>query len=244
MLVEKINALTFGTVNDGIGAHDLTLKYAHDAANATLFNYASMAGNNHFFFERLHPTGVPPPNTLLQDIKEAFGSLDDLRTEMLETAEAMFGNGFVWLIKDDTQGQLRLLCTYNAGSPWPRAHYRQQNRDMANTYAHVGRDAAETQRLNNVQNQVGSIGRYSKPSTEGQPAINALTGGPILCVNAWQHMYLRDYGVRGKRQYLANWWERIDWGLVEQNSHQYGQGINQMKGGLYGRQLFRSMNRQ
>ena len=180
----------------------------------------------------------------MKDINESFGSFDTLRTEIVETADAMFGNGFVWLMKDDKQGQFRLLCTYNAGSPWPEAHYRRQSQDMSNQFTHVGRDAAETERLNTVQNQAGVFGRHSVPSSQGVPPTDALTGGPVLCVNAWQHMYLRDYGVRGKRQYLLNWWERIDWGMVESSTHHYGKEYKSQPGGGYGRQLYRSMNRQ
>ena len=202
-----------------------------------------MARNNHFFFERLHPTGTQPSTSLMKDINESFGSLDTLRTEMVETADAMFGNGFVWLMKDDGQGRFRILCTYNAGSPWPKAHYRRQSQDMSNQFLHTGRNAAETDRLNNVQNQVGTFGRHSMPSGQGVPPTDALTGGPVLCVNVWQHMYLRDYGVRGKRAFLNNWWERIDWGMVEDSTHHYGTEYKYQPGGGYGRQLYRSMNR-
>lgn len=230
-----------GTVNDGIAAKDLAIKYSHDASNAALFNYASMAGNNFFFFEGLHPTGTTPSRSLLADINESFGSFETLRTEMLETADAMFGNGFVWLVKDDSTGSLRLLCTYNAGSPYPEAHFRLQNRDMSN-HQTQGRDAAETQRLNTVQNSVGAFGS-ARSSSRGIAPQDALTGGPILCVNVWQHVYLRDFGVSGKRQFLSQWWQRIDWGVVESRASHYGKSYSTPAGGAFARQLSRSMNR-
>jgi superoxide dismutase, Fe-Mn family len=232
-----------GTVDDGIPARDLTFKYAHDASHAAIFNYASMAGNNHFFFERLHPGGTQPSSSFLTDIRESFDSLDTLKTEMIETADAMFGNGFVWLFKEDKTGLLRIFCTYNAGSPWPQAHYRLQNRDMATEYVQVGGNAAEQQRLGTVQNPAGKFGNHSRPPGQPVAPYGGLMGGPILCVNVWQHMYLRDYGVGigAKKQYLDNWWNQIDWGMVEQSAHIYGTVYT--RGSDYSRRVSRSMNR-
>ena len=46
-----------GTADDQARAKDLVIKYARDANKASLFNYASMAHNNHFMFTTL----VRPP---------------------------------------------------------------------------------------------------------------------------------------------------------------------------------------
>lgn len=220
-------------------------KYAHDASHATLFNYASMAGNNFFFFERLHPTGIEPSSHFMGEIKESFDSFETLRTEMIETADAMFGNGFVWLFQEEKTGLLRIFCTYNAGSPWPRAHHRLQPRDMATEYARYGSSPAERQRLGTVQNQAGKFGNHARLAEQLVPPFGGLAGGPILCVNVWQHMYLRDYGVEAgaKKRYLENWWKQIDWGMVEQSAHHYNNGYARTKGGGFSRLLARSMSR-
>jgi Fe-Mn family superoxide dismutase len=34
---------------------------------------------------------------------------------------------------------------------------------------------------------------------------------PLLCVNTWEHVWLRDYGIGGKRAFLEAWWEVINW---------------------------------
>jgi len=245
MLVVKLNQLTFGTVDDGLPARDLVFKYAHDASHATLFNYASMAGNNHFFFERLHPEGTNISKSFQTDIEESFGQVENLKSEMIETADAMFGNGFVWLFKEDTTGLLRIFCTYNAGSPWPQAHNRLQPRDMATEYVRTGNNLAEHQRLNTVQNLAGKFGNHSRPAGQPVAPYGGLIGGPLLCVNVWQHMYLHDYGIKAgaKKAYLERWWKQIDWGMVEQSAHIYGASYSWAKGGDLSRQLSRSMSR-
>jgi Fe-Mn family superoxide dismutase len=203
-----------------------------------------MAGNNCFFFERLHPTGTEPSSGFLTDIKESFDSFDTLKTEMIETANAMFGNGFVWLFKEDTTGLLRIFCTYNAGSPYPDAHFRRQNRDIATEYVKLASNAVEKQRLSTVQNQAGKFGNHSRPAGQHVASNGGLKGGPLLCVNVWQHMYLRDYGVGigAKNRYLQNWWNQINWGMVEQSAQFYGD-YSKGRGGEYSRQLARSMRK-
>lgn len=51
-----------GTPDDGLRVKDLIIKYARDADKATIFNFASMAYNNHFMFSTLvrHPLSPLP----------------------------------------------------------------------------------------------------------------------------------------------------------------------------------------
>ena len=39
----------------------------------------------------------------------------------------------------------------------------------------------------------------------------------LLGVNTWQHVWLRDWGVGGKKEFLEGWWNAIDWDVVEHN---------------------------
>lgn len=67
-------------------------------------------------------------------------------------------------------------------------------------------------------NNVGSMGPHSAAGRRDQavnPGSARLT--PLLCVNTWQHVYMYDYGVGGKRDFLNNWWDVIDWTVVQRN---------------------------
>lgn len=195
----------------------LSFQYAHDPGNASLFNHASMAVNNHFFFKSLSPKKTEPTTPFLRDIEDSFSSYDTLRTEMIETADAMFGPGFVWIVKDNEQGRMKILCTYLAGSPYPQAHPRVQKVDMA-TSRPSARPRYENQQ---PSNGVGSFGNYTyQGMVSSKRAQNGFIAFPILCVNTWEHMYLRDHGIHGKRAYLEAWWERIDWAVVESEAKQ------------------------
>lgn len=199
----------------------LVEKYGRSSDKASLFNYASMASNNHIFFSCLSPKKTEPSPIFLEDIKDSFSSYDTLRTEMIETADAMFGPGFVWIVKDTELGKMKLLCTYLAGSPLPKAHFRSQQIDMA-TYTTAVPNTQRFMDQREPTNHAGSFGPYSTAAQKNQRAPGNYNGQPILCVNTWEHAYLRDYGVAGKRAYLENWWDRIDWAVVERTARIYG----------------------
>lgn len=175
-----------------------------------------MAHHTHFFWEFLADKQTEPARKFRSDIEEHFDSLEHLRNEMLETADAMFGNGFVWLMRDMSHTKaLRVLATYNAGSPFPEAHARRQSTDMATNAPNMpGSVNSLSRKLTQVQNTAGFIGDNSPYRARNY--MGALLARPILCINVWQHMYIPDYGVTGKRAYLSAWWDRINWDRVLQ----------------------------
>ena len=70
----------------------------------------------------------------------------------------------------------------------------------------------------------------------GQSGFEDWVGGSshevLLGVCTWQHFWLRDWGVGGKKDYLEAWWESIDWNVVEKNGNfdnavlkRYGKGL-------------------
>jgi Fe-Mn family superoxide dismutase len=202
-----------GTPYENLEAKALVIEFARDPTRAYAFNIASMAFNNHFFFRGINPnpeTESKPSTELENLIRNHFSSLETLRETFLATAEAMFGPGFVWLVQtNDAQlGSLRILPTYLAGSPLAGAHYRRQSHDL-NTH-----NADSYQALNTV----GTFGSAAKQNLQPKKPLGGVDVVPLLCVNTWEHAWLHDYGVRGKRQYLEAWWDRIDWNWVRQNA--------------------------
>lgn len=115
----------------------------------------------------------------------------------------MFGNGYLWLMCENTSNKtMRLLCTYNAGSPFPDAHTRKQAMDMSTGAGDLGTKLT----------QAGAFGAYS--GREDKYYQGALKATPILCVKLWEHQWMRDYGLLGKEAYLQAWWKAIDWDAV------------------------------
>ncbi|KAK4693590.1 superoxide dismutase, Fe-Mn family, partial [Lecanoromycetidae sp. Uapishka_2] len=205
-IVQRLNSMTADTKDDKRPTKDILIEYARNPAFASLFNHASMAWNNHCFFSTLSPNPAPMSPFLTEKINRSFSSVESLRETFIATANAMFGPGFVWLVKRNTVRasgaqdlpELAILTTYLAGSPWPQAHYRAQESDT------------------NTNLQAGAWGAKSGKAEKIAP------GGTnihiMMCVNTWQHVWLRDYGFGGKKRFLANWWDTIDWDVVERNA--------------------------
>ncbi|KAM3086527.1 hypothetical protein ACMFMG_000657 [Clarireedia jacksonii] len=215
LMVEKLNQLLAGTEYATKTTKDILLKYARDPNYAPHFNHASMAHNNHFFFNCLSPTTVAMPEELKKELERSFSSIETLRQELVYTASAMFGPGFVWLVKD-RMNDYSILTTYIAGSPYPGAHYRRQPVDM-NT-----EDASISEHYRRITgepvNSVGAHGPLSATNEEKKMPPGGIALVPILCINMWQHVWLPDYGFfhrgNGKQAFAENWWQRIDWNVV------------------------------
>lgn len=197
----------------------LTFKYARQPSMASLFNHASMAHNNHFFFECLSNEQTPIPSLLRGHIESNFGSVETLKKEFIAIGNSMFGPGYVWLVKKD-DGHYSLLNTYIAGSPYPQAHWRKQSRDMNTEDSEIKTvaDHARREALLNSEpvNTPGVVGQHIAAQNKMAPGGVGLR--PILCVSTWQHVYLPDWGVLQKKQFLEAWWDRIDWSQVAANA--------------------------
>ena len=221
--------------------------------HAALFNHASMAHNNWFYFQGINYGAEPSelPTRLELAFNKSFNSVDSLKQQFLTTADAMFGPGFVWLVRvrrelDSLRGRgagyydsavggavdladyrFAILSTYAAGSPYAGAHNRLQPVDANNQNAGApgGLDMAariaamdqqsqqqppsppRLEQHSTVQNSVGYFGAAARRST----SYGGVELTPILCVNTWPQAWLLDWTVRGKRQFLDAWWQRIDW---------------------------------
>lgn len=51
-----------------------------------------------------------------------------------------------------------------------------------------------------------------------------------LGVNVWQHVWLRDYGFGGKKEFLERWWDSVDWKVVEDNAQLDAPGRGRERG--------------
>jgi superoxide dismutase, Fe-Mn family len=137
------------------------------------------------------------PSRLRSELEESFASIENFKVTFLANAQAMFGGGFVWLVRvkatpgSDNQARFRILRTYNAGSPLAGAHWRTQAQEV-------------------------SLGEQSKQVAERIAKDAVVLVEPVLCVSVWEHSYIVDWKVRGKRQFLDAWWARVNWNVVEE----------------------------
>jgi Fe-Mn family superoxide dismutase len=177
----------------------ITLATAKKPLQGDIFHYASMAHNNHLFFQQLKDNELQTPvdeseikPQLLENIKSTFVSLDNFRNEFLYTADVMSGNGWVFLVEDENK-KLKIVSCNNDGTPYFYGRNQPINLNTAFDYADY------------------------EPLLQHKDSIKAGKKDyslPIICANVWEHAYLLDYGVTGKDEYLERLWNNIDWNVV------------------------------
>ncbi|KAK4216003.1 Manganese/iron superoxide dismutase [Rhypophila decipiens] len=229
LMLDKLDQKIAETDFENKDLKSIILSTAREPQYADVFNYASAAHNNAFFFDKLTDRVVEMPETLQKEIEKSFGSVETLRREMVYTANAMFGPGFVWLVKAAHPGMstsFKVLTTYLAGTPYSGAHWRRQEMDTNTAIGTASPSGIENGR-NYLSNAALGISR-KQPQTlqRDRVAPGGIDVQPVLCINTWEHVWLRDYsfGVRGnshegKIAYCEAWWYRVDW---EKVAHEAG----------------------
>lgn len=134
-------------------------------------------------------------------VTKSFGSHLGLKEQMINHADAIFGNGYTWLVA--TQGGLGVVNTYNAGTPF--SHITEQERRGASSSTSPASSSSFSSALS------------SASSDADVDSLLKLTDiVPLVNLNVWQHVYLPDYGVAGKRKFLENLFLTINWEKVEE----------------------------
>lgn len=251
-LLNNLNRLTEDTPDAmTTTTKELALRYSRSQEHAPLFNYASMAHNHHFFFEGIrtgHEDQTELKATLLHPLQRSlladFQAMDHLREDFLNTAEAMFGPGFVWLVRARLplaagayEHRWRILTTYLAGTPYHQAHARRQPSDMnviqdVRAFARAGGSKMDLKSRFQVSNNVAAFGSTAGRS---EAAKLAEAGGveviPVLCVSTWEHVWLHQFGVGGKTKFLEAFWDRINWAMVGERTNMAWQDENKAGNG-------------
>ena len=85
-------------------------------SEGSIFNNAAQVWNHTFYFESLSPKQEAPSGEFLDVVLRDFGSMENLKSEMLRTAVSLFGSGWVWLACDKHH-KLVVMPLQNAGNP-------------------------------------------------------------------------------------------------------------------------------
>lgn len=120
--VDKMNALLPGS-----GLEKASLEEIVQLSEGSLYNNATQAWNHTFYWLGLMPTEdsnhLENHRSLYDEIRKSFGSYQGWAEEFSETANQLFGSGWVWFIQDRETKQLRIVGTKDAGNPI-RSHHK------------------------------------------------------------------------------------------------------------------------
>jgi Fe-Mn family superoxide dismutase len=108
--IDKTNAAIAGTPLDGAEIEEVIAQSRE--SDKSLFNNAAQVWNHSFYWQSLSPRGSPPAGELARWVDTSFGSLDDLRKQLVERGNGHFASGWLWLVA--RRGRLSIVETHDA----------------------------------------------------------------------------------------------------------------------------------
>lgn len=115
--VNNLNKLVKGTEFESKDLEEIVR-----SASGPIFNNAAQVWNHTFYWNGLASGSDPDDlDKQLRDvIKNAFGSLAELKKQLKAEAGKLFGSGWIWLVY--SRGDLTLKSTHNADTPMKAEH--------------------------------------------------------------------------------------------------------------------------
>jgi Fe-Mn family superoxide dismutase len=199
-LTQRLSALTVGTANETRFPFYITLNTSKDQTQQRIFNVASQAHNNHFFFQQLGESGnhTRPSRTLEARINEQFGSLEGLKALFVDASDSLVGQGWVFLV-ESADKKLDLLVLNNSGTPY--AFNANQSLDLNGPIDKDDYEALEAMK----QDLRDGVQDYTLP---------------LIGISLWDQSYLVDYGIDGKKQYVEKVFECLNWDVINKRVFQ------------------------
>lgn len=110
--INKLNELIKGTEYEDMPLEDVLL----NSVGAVYNNAAQVWNHTFYFFQFSGNARVMPRGDLSEAIDQSFGDYDAFKARFSEAVAALFGSGWVWLVRD-AQGNLAIRQTVNALNP-------------------------------------------------------------------------------------------------------------------------------
>lgn len=110
--IDNLNKLIENTPYADLSLIEIIKESANTPEDKKIFNNAAQVYNHDFFFHGMCPkctTEIP------QEIIESFGSAENFKNQFKESATALFGSGYTWLVRDGDK--LKIINTSNADTP-------------------------------------------------------------------------------------------------------------------------------
>ena len=128
-------------------------------------------------------------------------------------AENAYGQGWIYLVEDKTKNLQFLQCN-NDGVPYYFG--KRQQLDL-----NGGIDELSFNSLANLQKRAAAASGVAGQEKSGVVVADEDEQYlPILAINYWDYMYVEDYGVTGKNEYLSNLWDHLNWDVINKRLFQ------------------------
>ena len=112
----KANQALSGSPLEGAPLEEIIRRSAGQENLADIYHNTAQVFNHTFYWNSMKPKGGgPPQGGLAQRIDRDFGDYPSFRQAFVDTAESLFGSGWVWLVEEGKK--LKLIKTSNADTP-------------------------------------------------------------------------------------------------------------------------------
>jgi len=110
--VTNLNKAIEGTEFADAALDDIVKK-----SSGGLFNNAAQTWNHNFYWQSMNPSKTQPSADLERAIKDAFGSIDELKAKFNDASSPgkAFGSAWSWLVADG--GKVDIMVTKDADTP-------------------------------------------------------------------------------------------------------------------------------
>ncbi|ODO00666.1 hypothetical protein L198_02989 [Cryptococcus wingfieldii CBS 7118] len=197
----------------GLDIVDLLGVSARDKSLSLTYNYAALLANNSFFLDTLNPDAKKTPDA-------KFASL----LEKLEGyAEGIVGGGWLWIVKTgDREEDIDIIPTFASGTllipgraqSSRAAQLFQQPLHSSTSLPESSLPASDAEAAPEAPPSKAEQTRLAKKTVGAYPS-------PLAVVNLYELAWLGDkYGVWGKKEYVRDWFNSLDWEKVKQRHAQ------------------------
>lgn len=198
LLCDKLSLASAGTTLESYLPFHLVLHTAKKPYLTNIFNLASALHNNHLFVENILPMEqvTQPSREFLQRVETQYGMpWENFKDEMVRRSEEdVLGQGWLFLVENDAK-ELHILTVQNNGTPYYFA--RNQSFDLNSALSLEDMEQFVTMR----------------DLLATDPNVKDWTM-PVIAISLWEHAYLKDYGVKGRSQFVRKCLDNLNWSAV------------------------------
>lgn len=198
-LCDKLTIATAGTALESYLPFHIILNTAKRPFHTHIFNLASAAHNNHLFIENILPQSgqqaKSSPGELILRLQKQYGyGWEEMKDEMVRRAEEdVIGQGWLFLVENKDK-EFHIMTVQNNGTPY----YFPRNQLFDLNLAVTADEFSQWKTVENLTKE-GEIEDWTIP---------------IIAVSLWDHAYLHDYGVAGRKRYVQNVLNNLNWSVI------------------------------
>jgi len=116
----KLEELINGTAFSKMDLVSVIKETVFDNNKAAIYNNAAQLWNHIFYWEGLkhaEKSDDIPKGIFSEAVNATFGSVDNMKAELINAAVSIFGSGWAWLVLNPKTKLLSIAKTQNAGNP-------------------------------------------------------------------------------------------------------------------------------